>query len=114
MNRRSLVRQTAAASATVRTAEPAQPVPAEATGVTQTLARYLVMAGFEDLPYPARMETARSLLNWMGVAVGGSQISVRDTRSPAPATSRSPAGWLCTGSSTAASSCATRTTWHLI
>jgi 2-methylcitrate dehydratase PrpD len=41
------------------------------TDVTQTLARYLVAARFEDLPAAPRSEAARSLLNWMGVAVGG-------------------------------------------
>jgi 2-methylcitrate dehydratase PrpD len=41
------------------------------TDVTQTLARYLVAARFEDLPAAPRTEAARSLLNWMGVAVGG-------------------------------------------
>jgi len=40
-------------------------------GVTETLARYLVAARFEDLPDATRTEAARSLLNWMSVAVGG-------------------------------------------
>jgi 2-methylcitrate dehydratase PrpD len=43
------------------------------TDVTQTLARYLAAARFEDLPAAPREEAARSLLNWMGVAVGGSR-----------------------------------------
>jgi 2-methylcitrate dehydratase PrpD len=43
------------------------------TEVTQTLARYLVAARFEDLPQSVRKEAARSLLNWMSVAVGGSR-----------------------------------------
>jgi 2-methylcitrate dehydratase PrpD len=41
--------------------------------VTQTLARYVVSAKFEDLPAPVRAEAARSLLNWTAVAVGGSR-----------------------------------------
>jgi 2-methylcitrate dehydratase PrpD len=45
----------------------------EVHGVTQTLARFIVAAKFDDLPKAARTEAARSLLNWMGVAVGGSQ-----------------------------------------
>src|SRR3984957_19084464 len=46
-----------------------KPAPPDVTG---TLARYIVAARFEDLPETARTEAARSLLNWMGVAVGGS------------------------------------------
>ena len=41
--------------------------------VTRTLARYLVQARYEDLPRPVRDEAARTLLNWVGVAVGGSR-----------------------------------------
>ncbi len=44
-----------------------------ASDVTQALARYLVAARFDDLPDAVRMEAARSLLNWMAVAVGGSR-----------------------------------------
>jgi 2-methylcitrate dehydratase PrpD len=43
-----------------------------ATGVTKTLARYIVNARYEDLPASVRKEGVRTLLNWMGVAVGGS------------------------------------------
>src|SRR3954465_14332430 len=41
--------------------------------VTQILARYLTAARFEDLPANVRHQGARSFLNWMGVAVGGSR-----------------------------------------
>jgi 2-methylcitrate dehydratase PrpD len=41
--------------------------------VTQALARYIVNARFEDLPTNVRKEGTRTLLNWVGVAVGGSQ-----------------------------------------
>ncbi|MDE2342716.1 MAG: MmgE/PrpD family protein [Betaproteobacteria bacterium] len=51
-----------------------QPVapPATAHGVTHTLARYVVQARYEDLPAKVRHEGVRTLLNWVGVAVGGS------------------------------------------
>ena len=45
----------------------------EAKGVTLTLARYIVAARFEQLPERVRREVGRSLLNWMGVAVGGAR-----------------------------------------
>jgi 2-methylcitrate dehydratase PrpD len=47
--------------------------PAEARGVTRKLARYVVSARFEELPERVRREVRRSLLNWMGVAVGASR-----------------------------------------
>ena len=41
--------------------------------VTRELARYLVQARYEDLPAPVRAEAVRTLVNWVGVAVGGSR-----------------------------------------
>ncbi len=83
MNRRSFIRHSAIVGTTAATGMPlqaapttpaaAKPEPDEPTQVTETLARYLVAARFEDLPEDARKDAARSLLNWMGVAVGGSR-----------------------------------------
>ena len=76
MDRRSFLRQTAIAgpaAVIAPQAVPAAPPSAEAKDVTLTLARYLIAARFEDLPEPVRTEAARSLLNWMAVAVGGSR-----------------------------------------
>lgn len=84
MNRRSFIRTTAlagttAASAFVTPAAAAETAaavkaapPAEPKDVTLTLARYIVAARFDDLPQSVRKEVPRSLLNWVGVAVGGS------------------------------------------
>jgi 2-methylcitrate dehydratase PrpD len=44
----------------------------EARDVTRKLAQYAVATRFEDFPEGVRREVGRSLLNWMGVAVGGS------------------------------------------
>ena len=38
--------------------------------VTRTLARYVVNAKFEDVPEAVRHEGVRSILNWLGCAVG--------------------------------------------
>ena len=46
--------------------------PVAAKGVTRALARYVVNAKYEDLPSAVRKEGVRTLLNWVGVAVGGS------------------------------------------
>src|ERR1700743_2867226 len=50
----------------------------EARDVTKSLANYVVKARFEDLPERARKEVGRSLLNWMGVTVGGSRHQTVD------------------------------------
>ena len=41
--------------------------------VTHILARYAATAPAEQIPAPVRKEAARTLLNWVGCAVGGSQ-----------------------------------------
>ncbi|RJX74858.1 MmgE/PrpD family protein [Pseudomonas sp. LS-2] len=50
-------------------------VPSSAQGenTTKILARYLVNARYDDLPPNVRKEGVRTLLNWVGVAVGGSR-----------------------------------------
>jgi 2-methylcitrate dehydratase PrpD len=45
---------------------------ATADGVTKKLAHYLVSAQPADLPAPVRKEAARTFLNWLGCAIGGS------------------------------------------
>lgn len=47
-------------------------------GATQRLARYVSTSSPEDLPPAVRQETARTFLNWMGCAVGGSQHETVD------------------------------------
>ncbi|OUL77658.1 MmgE/PrpD family protein [Paraburkholderia hospita] len=60
------------------TAAPASaPAPASSTNarppkVTRILAEFIVKTGYQDLPAPARKEGVRTLMNWVGVAVGGS------------------------------------------
>lgn len=61
---------------------PAKAVPAKddqaAHDVTRRLARYVVSARVEDLPEGVRKEATRTLLNWTGCAVGGSQHQTVD------------------------------------
>ena len=62
------------------------PVPAQApaaaaearTGVTRALARYVVEARYAEVPPAVRKEAQRTLLNWMGCAVGGSRHATLD------------------------------------
>ena len=42
------------------------------------MARYVVNARFEDIPQPVRKEATRTLLNWVGCAVGGSRHQTLD------------------------------------
>jgi len=55
-------------------AAPAKP----AQGVTRALAHYLVTASYDDLPTNVRKEGVRTLLNWVGVAIGGSRHQTVD------------------------------------
>src|SRR5512145_1387154 len=48
------------------------------TAVTRTLARYILSVRYEDLPEPVRKEARRTLLNWVGCAVGGSRHETVD------------------------------------
>ncbi len=48
-------------------------MPTDAATAARTLARYAVTAAYADIPAAARHEAARSLLNWIGCAVGGSR-----------------------------------------
>jgi 2-methylcitrate dehydratase PrpD len=89
INRRNFLKAGAAAS--IAAAAPALPAAAQAVddktpaapakpaqGVTRTLARYIVNARYDDLPANVRKEGARTLLNWVGVAVGGSHHETVD------------------------------------
>ncbi len=85
LDRRTLLTASAAVTGTgllpgtvMAQAQPALVAPAPVPPVTQTLARYLVAAKFEDLPATVRKEAARSFLNWMGVAVGGARHETVD------------------------------------
>jgi 2-methylcitrate dehydratase PrpD len=51
---------------------------APAANVTGPLARYLVAARYEDLPADVRREGVRTLLNYIGVGVGGSRHETVD------------------------------------
>ncbi|MGJ4925608.1 MmgE/PrpD family protein [Bradyrhizobium sp. HKCCYLS2038] len=54
------------------------PAVAPPKDVTRTLARYIVSAGYDDLPVNVRKEGVRTLLNWVGVAIGGSRHETVD------------------------------------
>ena len=46
--------------------------------VTRKLAHYIVTASYDDLPANVRKEGVRTLLNWVGVAIGGSHHQTVD------------------------------------
>ncbi len=50
-----------------------------AKDITKTLARYIVTATYAQLPEGVRKEGVRTLLNWVGVAVGGSHHAAVET-----------------------------------
>jgi 2-methylcitrate dehydratase PrpD len=59
-------------------ADDVAPVKADAKDVTRRLARYVIAAQPQDLPEAVRKSAARTLLNWMGCAVGGSRHETVD------------------------------------
>ena len=75
-SRRGFLRGTAALYAAGSTAEAQERVPEQPAApgeVTRTLARYLVAAKPADLPENVRREGVRTLVNWVGCALGGSK-----------------------------------------
>ena len=85
LNRRSLLTGIVAVSVAPRVAWSAEADGAR--NVTRTLAQYLVGATHAQLPDDVKTQGVRTLLNWVGVAVGGSQsgqagdyLSVRSGR----------------------------------
>jgi 2-methylcitrate dehydratase PrpD len=78
-DRRTLLQTAAAlpfatAASRAAFAEGASAAPATpAKGVTHALAHYIVTASYDDLPANVRKEGVRTLLNWVGVAIGGSR-----------------------------------------
>ena len=73
LDRRALLGAGAALSCAPQTLPAAAQSEAAPPPVTATLARYLVEAKPADIPEAVRREGRRSLLNYVGVAVGGSQ-----------------------------------------
>lgn len=53
--------------------DPAAKAAAPPKDVTRILARYIVAGKLQDIPAAARKEAARTLLNWVGCVLGGSQ-----------------------------------------
>jgi 2-methylcitrate dehydratase PrpD len=74
LDRRSFVGALALAGVGAEaSADDIPPSNANSKDVTRRLARYIVSAHPQDLPEAVRKEAARTLLNWVGCAVGGSQ-----------------------------------------
>jgi 2-methylcitrate dehydratase PrpD len=77
MDRRKFLGASALAFAAPQLAKSA-PEPAPVPDVTRILAKYVVGAKYGDLPAPVRKEASRTLLNWVGCAVGGSRNEAVD------------------------------------
>jgi 2-methylcitrate dehydratase PrpD len=79
MNRRRFLCTSALAGGAAASAVPLpDEATAEAKNVTQKLVRYIVNARRDDVPAVVRREGARTLLNWVGCAVGGSRHETVD------------------------------------
>lgn len=80
INRRGFLQASALASvaAPVSSAEPPQASGAGAHDVTRRLAEWVVASRKEDVPATVRREGVRTILNWIGCAVGGSRHETVD------------------------------------
>ena len=59
-------------SASAQAADTGAPIPSEGPkGLTRDLAKFIVSTRFDDIPETVRHEAKRTLLNWIGCAVGG-------------------------------------------
>src|SRR5215470_5533398 len=59
-------------SASAQAADTRAPIPSEGPkGLTRQLAKFIVSTRFDDIPETVRHEAKRTLLNWIGCAVGG-------------------------------------------
>ena len=65
-------------SAAAQAAEQPSPGFEIGTNVTKRLAAYIVSAKYDQLPSTVRKEAQRTLLNWMGCAIGGSRHETVD------------------------------------
>ena len=61
-----------AGAAVAETAKSAGQASEASHDATRKLARFILSTGYEDLPEKVRHEGARTLLNWVGCAIGGS------------------------------------------
>src|SRR5271168_5005601 len=68
----------AGAVASAAAADEPAPEKAKPPEVTKLLARYIVEAKYDDLPENVRKQGRRTLLNWVGVAIGGSRHETVD------------------------------------
>jgi 2-methylcitrate dehydratase PrpD len=79
MNRRKFLSTSALAGGAAAAAVPlSEEATVEARDVTRKLVRYIVSARREDVPVAVRKEATRTLLNWVGCAVGGSRHETVD------------------------------------
>src|SRR5947207_2799206 len=77
-NRRGFLRTAALAGAPLDLTRASAEETEIAGDVTRILARYIVAARPADVPAGVRKEATRTLLNWVGCAVGGSRHATLD------------------------------------
>src|SRR5712692_5434023 len=78
IDRRRFLGASALAGTAAYAVPPAPDEIAAAKDVTRKLARYVVGAKREEVPAAVRKEATRTLLNWVGCAVGGSRHETLD------------------------------------
>jgi hypothetical protein len=97
-------RTAAAETAPVEAQKPAAVPAAPPPHVTQILANYIVTAKYDELPANVRKEGVRTLLNWVGVAIGGSHHQTVDIAASALAPFSGPSQPRCSAAASALTS----------
>lgn len=78
ISRRTFLKSTAAVPGVLSLSGTPRGVESTAAGVTRLLARFVVDSRWSDVPEDARREAARSIVNWVGCALGGARHETVD------------------------------------
>ncbi len=73
LSRRAFLKSTGAVPGVLSLRAPAHGVESSPPGVTRRLARFVVESKPSDIPEAARKEASRSIVNWVGCALGGAR-----------------------------------------
>lgn len=78
ISRRTFLKSSGAVPGALSLGLPPRAVPSTDAGVTRRLARFVVDSKWSEIPEDARKEAARSIVNWVGCALGGARHETVD------------------------------------
>ncbi len=78
ISRRTFLKSSGAVPGALSLGLPPRAAPSTDAGVTRRLARFVVDSKWSGIPEDARKEAARSIVNWVGCALGGARHETVD------------------------------------